>query len=99
MKETDIRKYAELMKELGLTGLEIKDENKVVRLEYPAQIVKECIPVENVINSNADPVPAVQDYVSVKSPVVGVFYAAATESVSPYVAIGDAVKKDRLFVL
>lgn len=93
MKETEIRKYAELMKELGLTGLEIKDENKVVRLEYPAQIVKESIPVENVIKSNADLVPAVQDYVSVKSPVVGVFYAAATESVSPYVAIGDAVKK------
>ena len=27
MKETDIRKYAELMKELGLTGLEITEEN------------------------------------------------------------------------
>lgn len=26
MNETDIRKYAELMKELGLTGLEINDE-------------------------------------------------------------------------
>ena len=33
MKETDIRKYAELMKELGLTGLEITEENSKVRLE------------------------------------------------------------------
>ena len=32
MKETNIRKYAELMKELGLTGLEITEENSKVRL-------------------------------------------------------------------
>ena len=93
MKETDIRKYAVLMKELGLTGLEIKDDTKVVRLEYPAPIIKETIPVENVIRSNTEPEHASQDYISVKSPVVGVFYAAATENVSPYVTIGDSVKK------
>ena len=93
MKETDIRKYAELMKELGLTGLEIKDDNRVVRLEYPAQIVKESIPAETVLGSNTESTPSAQDYVSVKSPVVGVFYAAATENVSPYVTIGDMVKK------
>lgn len=93
MKETDIRKYAVLMKELGLTGLEIKDDTKVVRLEYPAPIIKETIPVENVIRSNTEPEHAPQDYISVKSPVVGVFYAAATENVSPYVTIGDSVKK------
>ena len=33
MKEEDIRKYAGLMKELGLTGLEITEDNVVVRLE------------------------------------------------------------------
>ena len=45
MNETDIRKYAGLMKELGLTGLEITEDNKVVRLERavpvsPAQVLK-----------------------------------------------------------
>lgn len=93
MKETDIRKYAELMKELGLTGLEIKDDTKVVRLEYPAQPVKEIVSVETVTRSGIEPTFSAQDYVSVKSPVVGVFYAAATENVSPYVTIGDTVKK------
>ena len=81
------------MKELGLTGLEIKDDTQVVRLEYPAPVIKESIPVETVIKSNVEPETSLQDYVSVKSPVVGVFYAAATENVSPYVTIGDAVKK------
>lgn len=33
MKESDIRKYAQLMKELELTGLEITEDNQVVRLE------------------------------------------------------------------
>ena len=33
MKEADIRKYANLMRELGLTGLEITQDNNVVRLE------------------------------------------------------------------
>ena len=33
MKEADIRKYAGLMEELGLTGLEITEDNQVVRLE------------------------------------------------------------------
>ena len=39
MKETDIRKYAELMKELGLTGLEITDENSIRRWSVPFQLL------------------------------------------------------------
>ena len=38
MNEADIRKYAELMKELELTGLEITEDNKVVRLERIGQV-------------------------------------------------------------
>ena len=46
MKETDIRKYAELMKELGLTGLEITEDNQVVRLERTAAPeVRQAVPV------------------------------------------------------
>lgn len=33
MKEVDIRKYAEMMKELELTGLEITEDGRTVRLE------------------------------------------------------------------
>ena len=36
MNEADIRKYAEMMQELGLTGLEITEDNKKVRLERMA---------------------------------------------------------------
>ena len=103
MKEAEIRKYAELMKELELTGLEITEDNKVVRLERTFNQ-----PVRETIYTGAVDTPAPQatapakengDYRSVKSPVVGVFYASATESGSPYVTVGDSVKKGQILCI
>ena len=94
MKETDIRKYAELMKELGLTGLEITNENSKVRLERSVSApVKETVysVPESVSNTQTTSEP--KDYISVKSPIVGVFYAAPAENADPYVSIGDSVAK------
>lgn len=94
MKETDIRKYAELMKELELTGLEITEENSKVRLERSVSS-----PVKEILYSVPDPAgttPApleIRDYISVKSPIVGVFYAAPAENADPYVSLGDTVTK------
>lgn len=92
MKDTDIRKYAELMKELGLTGLEITEEDKKVRLErntaagnLQTALVSESAPVVPTVETG--------DYISVKSPIVGLFYAAPAENADPYVTLGDAVKK------
>ena len=96
MKETDIRKYAELMKELGLTGLEITEDNQVVRLERTAAPeVRQAVPVA----VPAAPAPEVGapkttgNCISVKSPLVGLFYAAPAENADPYVSVGDKVKK------
>ena len=92
MKDTDIRKYAELMKELGLTGLEITEDDKKVRLERSVS----AAPVQPVTIPESAPVaPAAEstDYISVKSPIVGLFYAAPAENADPYVSLGDRVKK------
>lgn len=98
MKEADIRKYAGLMQELGLTGLEITEDNRVVRLERtPPSVNKESL----VIQTSTDTPPnkeAVQDtgeYICVKSPIVGVFYAAPAENAEPFVSIGDKVEKGK----
>lgn len=103
MKEAEIRKYAELMKELELTGLEITEDNKVVRLERTMNMpVKETIyagAVETPVSQASAPAKVDKDYLSIKSPVVGVFYAAATENVSPYVAVGDSVKKGQILCI
>lgn len=96
MNEKDIRKYAGLMQELGLTGLEITEDNKVVRLERSTpQVVRETVAVDLAANQPAAVFaePASADYVSVKSPIVGVFYSAPAENADPYVNIGDKIKK------
>ena len=94
MKETDIRKYAKLMKELGLTGLEITHDDHKVRLERlvpqtPREMVYAVSEVDQVKPKNDENC----DYISVKSPIVGVFYAAPAENADAYVSIGDKVKK------
>lgn len=91
MNETEIRKYAALMKELDLTGLEITEENKVVRLErtFPAPSHTPAVAVAAPDQTEHTE----QDYISVLSPIVGVFYAAPAENAAPYVTVGDTVKQ------
>lgn len=92
MNEEDIRKYAVLMQELGLTGLEVTENDRVVRLERtPAAAVPQ--PPEVVQVPAAPAAPAAEPGVDVCSPMVGVFYAAPAENAEPFVKVGDRVKK------
>jgi acetyl-CoA carboxylase biotin carboxyl carrier protein len=103
MNETDIRNYATLMQELGLTGLEITDDNRKVRLERNVtEQIQQVISVptaganagNTVDNASGSAAKSEDnDYISVKSPIVGVFYAASAESADPYVSVGDHISK------
>ncbi len=93
MREESIRKYATLMKELELTGLEVNEDGCTVRLErggtspYPSINVSDAAEQEN---ENGD------DVVSgdvIASPMVGVFYTSPAENADPYVREGKHVKK------
>ena len=108
MKEADIRKYAGLMEELGLTGLEITEDNQVVRLERILQsaptmpmLCPQPIPQKDPAGGertekeapgsfagSAKTQRAADGCVSIKSPLVGVFYAAPAENAQPYAAKG-----------
>ena len=89
MDEANIRKYARLMQELELTGLEITEGETVVRLERAAA----AAPVTATgTGALSEPVPA-ETGEAVRSPMVGVFYAAPAENAKPYVAVGDRVKR------
>ena len=95
MNEAEIRKYAALMKELSLTGIEIDESRGYFRLECDAPKVVAAPPVNNeksqpsVISDTEE----ANHTVSVKSPMVGVYYAAPTENADPYVKVGDRVHK------
>ena len=98
MKEADIRKYAQLMGELGLTGLEIREQDSVVRLErsYGAAAPAPAAPVYAPAELPRTPAA---DMVSVCSPMVGVFYQAPAEDAAPYVQVGDQVRQGTVLCL
>ena len=95
MNDTDIRKYADLMRELDLTGLEITENDRVVRLERAPAV--STLPRETVAAAPAEaaPAPATGEVEGdvVTSPMVGVFYAAPAENAEPFVKVGDHVKR------
>lgn len=89
MNETDIRKYAALMAELGLTGLEVTEQDRKVRLER-----NQTAPVQTAVPPAAEaPVISAPAGEEICSPMVGVFYAAPEEDAPPFVQVGDRVKK------
>jgi acetyl-CoA carboxylase biotin carboxyl carrier protein len=90
MEEKNIRKYAELMQELGLSGFEISENGKTLRLEK-SNHEKEIAPVNVVQNEKTKENHA--DLTDICSPMVGVFYSSPEESAAPFVQVGDTVKK------
>ena len=93
MREESIRKYATLMKELELTGLEVNEDGCTVRLERGGTSPAPSINVSDAAereNENGD--DAVSGDV-IASPMVGVFYTSPAENADPYVREGKHVKK------
>ena len=93
MNEEYIRKYAVLVQELGLTGLEVTANGRVVRLGRTPAAAAAPQPPEVVQVPAAPAAPAAEPGVDVCSPMVGVFYAAPAENAEPFVKVGDRVKK------
>ena len=98
MSEIDIRRYAQLMAEYGLTGLEFRTAGDTVRMERNGMPASVSIPVSAPVPvAPATEVPA--DTVSVTSPMVGMFYRAPAENADPYVKVGDPVKAGTVLCL
>lgn len=92
MDDKNIRNYAKLMEELGLTALEIKEDGCQLRLERAG------VPVyAPAAAAPAAPAPAGEKQadgcVEICSPMVGAFYCAPAENAPPFVQVGDTVKK------
>ncbi len=93
MEDNNIRRYATLMYELGLTGLEIRENGSELRLERTPAALESAPAVAPATSSvTAEPSDGAEALSEVASPMVGVFYRAAAENVDPYVHVGDAVK-------
>lgn len=104
MDEKDIRKYAVLMRELGLTGLEIREGGSELRLErmecappppgtVPMGIMPVAVPAQETPAAQGAGERASDGCIEITSPMVGVFYSAPAENAQPFVSLGDTVKK------
>lgn len=96
MNESDIRTYAALMAELNLTGLEITENDRVVRLErspLPSPAPAPAPSRGEAVQVMAPQPVEVREGSYVTSPMVGVFYTSPAEDAEPFVKVGDQVKK------
>ena len=89
MNESSIRKYAKLMGELGLTGLEVTEDGAMLRLERNVTAAPAGVPAAVFALEPEDD----GDCVTVRSPMVGVFYAAPAEDAEPFVSVGDRIRQ------
>lgn len=92
-----VREYAEIMQEMDLTALEIKEDKTTIRLE---RVRMGAIPVMESAGTKEASVSAAAPAASktssgdgkITSPMVGMFYVAPAENADPFVQVGDHVK-------
>ncbi len=94
MDVKSIENLAKLMKENGLTSLELAQEGISLKLERksapePAQAGAPS--VSPFVTAPVEPEPAPKKGSLVLSPTVGVFYAAASPESSPYVSLWGSI--------
>ena len=94
MEENNIRKYAKLMEELGLTGLEIGENGCSVRLERNLTQLTQVMKASPAAAPEYPPPAAADENIyEVLSPMVGVFYSSPTENSESYVTHGQRIEK------
>lgn len=93
-----IRALAQILREQDLSVLELSGGEDRIRLERRtaasvSQAVPAQIPAMQAAPAEKKGQTAEQDYLEIKSPMVGVFYAAPSPDSQPFVKAGSRVKK------
>lgn len=102
METTKIAELAKILKDNGLTKLDLTEGDNRLVLEAvsapvaPAVVVPAAVPVEAVPVAEAPAAPAApaapeEDLYEQKTPLVGTVYMAPQAGAAPYVAVGDHV--------
>lgn len=104
MDAKKIKKYAEIMEELGLSALEITKFGEKVRLERETSKPLEPAlsaptrseaAVAAAPTSSDKPAPVAEEagVYTLTSPMIGAFYVSPAENQEPFVNVGDKVAK------
>lgn len=96
-----VKKLIELLKESGISEIEVHEGEESVRISshhmtsaHQAVVAPPQPPatIPQVIEIAPSPVPQVDEGHIVKSPMVGIFYSSSSPDTSPFVEIGQAVE-------
>lgn len=101
MKVEEIQSLAQIMREAGLTLLEVTEGDKKIRLEKriptakAADVCTGYTSVPDALQAAGSPEakPVISNLREIKSPLVGVFYSGPSPDAEPYVKVGGRVKK------
>ena len=91
MDTAEIRRYVELMEEFSIRKMKVEGDSGRVSI---VRAVGGSPAKAPSVQQGAAAAPVERpEMVTVKSPLVGIFYAAPAENAEPYVSLGDRVKK------
>jgi len=103
MNISNIKSLAEILSAHGLTSIEVNEGETRIRIEKntPAQPVRTHVPPltagappgADAVDAAETPPIGAGGRIEVKSPMVGVFYSAASPESDTYVNIGSIVRK------
>ena len=101
MNIKQIRELAQIVRENGLSALEISENDSRIRIECGRGEVVVATPAPASVPAAEAPAPVIREEAAVdfnrvheiKSPMVGVFYASPAPDAKPFVEIGQKVKK------
>ena len=103
MNIRQIRELAQIVRENGLSALEISENDNKIRIECARGEVVVATPAPAAAPTPAmeAPAPVIREEAAVdfnrvheiKSPMVGVFYASPSPDAKPFVEVGQKVKK------
>lgn len=98
-----LKEYIKVLEESSLTCIELSDEDNTIRLERELYEAADNVTVQTVQTPVAPVVPAVEapaapatpsvSAKAIKSPMVGVFYAAPAPEKPAFVSVGQTVNK------
>ena len=92
MKKEDIKELIEFFNDMDMNRIKIKSGDFEVELEKFADCCELPTPVSVVVNSEVK-TPANSPKDSIKSPMVGTFYAAPSPGAAPFVKVGQSIRK------
>lgn len=98
MKPDELKPFADFMREHGLEYLEVRRQDFSLVLQKDSRKGIGRVPAREpsgkpLPEGSAPEVPARDDLLYVKAPLVGVFYAASSPGSPPYVEKGSVVEK------